>query len=582
MTGTTNILDFVEWLNLCTHSVRCNIIDKTENSITITSTSADCYTDTYGSGGEGYALKIPVDAGKLHTLSWDSSGDGTQRIIVFAGEDTVITESAESPIIFNVPSGYSYIKFRFGIRESGKTITFSNAQITTIVDMYFKQLPNSYPVLIDEPPLIPIPSYPLPHGCFVQDGVMNDGYPYIYRAQKLSIFPQPVPPRIHVYPSQETDFSGNGIAIIDYISCHVRQEKNGMYEIELTAPVDEKTVYLKKQAVLKIPVPYRDSYTMQLFRVYAVKKTDADSETGKITLNLRHIFYDISRFTYGQISIENKSGQDALNQMLGGGWFGIQTETMPFTATSNISTQLSEEYEYVTVTAALIGEENSFINRWGGELFRDNFQFSINSIMENSQTSGVIRYATNMTEIEFTEDDSELLTDLIAWDNFGQKKTISNPDIPTDEIPHRIYKCVHFNYAKLNTAQFESDAQKYFDTYSHTQVNIRAKLAQLPNTDLYAGFRGLNNYEVGDRIIVYHSDLDIYYSNLEIISREFDVVIRGDNAVAENVDIEIGTFKNAISRSAYMSNTVYRESEKRIPEIISRLEALESTTTEEV
>ena len=118
--------------------------------------------------------------------------------------------------------------------------------------------------------------------------------------------------------------------------------------------------------------------------------------------------------------------------MLGGGWFGIQTETMPFTATSNISTQLSEEYEYVTVTAALIGEENSFINRWGGELFRDNFRFSINSIMENSQTSGVIRYATNMTEIEFTEDDSELLTDLIAWDNFGQKKTISNPNIPTD------------------------------------------------------------------------------------------------------------------------------------------------------
>lgn len=430
-------------------------------------------------------------------------------------------------------------------------------------------------------------SNPYPHALWRIDSSVDDGLPYnellldIQRVN-INIYPQPVPPRIHVFPSQETDFSGNGLAIIDFISCHVRQEKNGMYELELTVPVDEKTVYLRKQAVLKIPVPYRDSYTMQLFRVYAVKKTDTDSETGKITLNLRHIFYDISRFTYGQISVENKSGQDALNQMLGGGWFGIQTETMPFTAASNISTQLSEEYEYVTVTAALIGEENSFINRWGGELFRDNFRFSINSVMENSQTSGVIRYATNMTEIEFTEDDSELLTDLIAWDNFGQKKTISNPDIPTDEIPHRIYKCVHFNYAKLNTAQFESDAQKYFDTYSQTQVNIRAKLAQLPNIDLYAGFRGLNNYEVGDRIIVYHSDLDIYYSNLEIISREFDVVIRGDNAVAENVDIEIGTFKNAISRSAYMSETVYRESEKRIPEIISRLEALESTTTEEV
>ena len=458
-----------------------------------------------------------------------------------------------------------------------------------VYTVYYSWYINDYGELDNEKflPLITPMSKPYPHALWRIDSSVDDGLPYnellldIQRVD-INIYPQPVPPRIHVYPSQETDFSGNGLAIIDFISCHVRQEKNGMYELELTVPVDEKTVYLKKQAVLKIPVPYRDSYTMQLFRVYAVKKSDNDSETGRITLNLRHIFYDISRFTYGQISIENKSGQDALNQMLGGGWFGIQTETMPFTATSNISTQLSEEYEYVTVTAALIGEENSFINRWGGELFRDNFRFSINSVMENSQTSGVIRYATNMTEIEFTEDDSELLTDLIAWDNFGQKKTISNPNIPTDEIPHRIYKCVHFNYAKLNTAQFESDAQKYFDTYSQTQVNIRAKLAQLPNTDLYAGFRGLNNYEVGDRIIVYHSDLDIYYSNLEIISREFDVVIRGDNAVAENVDIEIGTFKNAISRSAYMSETVYRESEKRIPEIISRLEALESTTTEEV
>ena len=33
MTGTTNILDFGEWLNLCTHSVRCNIVGKTENEV---------------------------------------------------------------------------------------------------------------------------------------------------------------------------------------------------------------------------------------------------------------------------------------------------------------------------------------------------------------------------------------------------------------------------------------------------------------------------------------------------------------------------------------------------------------------
>ena len=178
ITGS-NILNFEEWLKLCIHSVRCDIVGKTENSVTITATSDDCYTDTYGSGGEGYGLKISVNAGKTYILSWDSSGEGTQRIIVFAGESTVITESAESPLVFTVPSGYTYIKFRFGIRESGKTITFSNAQIMETTTYYYEQKPNSYPTLIDEAPLIEIPNSPVPYNTFNQNSEVNDGYPYI-------------------------------------------------------------------------------------------------------------------------------------------------------------------------------------------------------------------------------------------------------------------------------------------------------------------------------------------------------------------------------------------------------------------
>ena len=184
-----SVLDFEKWLNQC-NSVSRGTFSKTADSITLTSTSSDCYTDTY----DGNGLKISVSAGKQYELSWDSSGDGTQRIIVFSGESNVIAESTTSPITFTIPSGYSYIKFRFGIKESGKTITFSNAQITTIVDMYFKQKPESYPVLENELSVLEVPSIPIPYKVFRQNENINDGYPYIKDSNEcLSVLKSPFP-----------------------------------------------------------------------------------------------------------------------------------------------------------------------------------------------------------------------------------------------------------------------------------------------------------------------------------------------------------------------------------------------------
>lgn len=194
-----SVLDFERWLNQC-NSVSRGTFSKAADSITLTSTSSDCYTDTY----DGNGLKISVSAGKQYELSWDSSGDGTQRIIVFSGESNVIAESTTSPITFTVPSGYSYIKFRFGIKESGKTITFSNAQITTIVDMYFKQKPESYPVLENELSVLEVPSIPIPYKVFRQNENINNGYPYIKDSNEyLSVLKSPFPQTIFIQSKNE-------------------------------------------------------------------------------------------------------------------------------------------------------------------------------------------------------------------------------------------------------------------------------------------------------------------------------------------------------------------------------------------
>lgn len=187
MSVGTNILNFENWLNQC-NSVSRGTFSKTANSITLTSTSSDCYTDTYNGNG----LNISVSAGKSYELSWEQSGEGTSRLIIFSGESTVLTESSISPVVFTVPSGTSYIKFRFGIKESGKTITFSNAKIG--IKYYFEQKPDSYPVLENEPPMPEVPSTPLPYKAFRQNAAINNGYPYIKDSYEcLNVLKKPYP-----------------------------------------------------------------------------------------------------------------------------------------------------------------------------------------------------------------------------------------------------------------------------------------------------------------------------------------------------------------------------------------------------
>ena len=197
MSVATDILNFEDWLNQC-NSVSRGTFSKTANSITLTSTSSDCYTDTY----DGNGLNISVSAGKQYELSWEQSGEGTSRIIVFSGESTVLTESSTSPIVFTVPSGTSYIKFRFGIKETGKTITFSNAKIN--IKYYFKQKPDSYPVLENELSMLEIPAIPFPYKVFRQNENINNRYPYIKDSNEyLSVLKSPFPQTIFIQSKNE-------------------------------------------------------------------------------------------------------------------------------------------------------------------------------------------------------------------------------------------------------------------------------------------------------------------------------------------------------------------------------------------
>ena len=387
------------------------------------------------------------------------------------------------------------------------------------------------------------------------DGVTNNGMiysPLIPGMQPVEIpmYIQPPRPMIHVYDSRDKQMSGNGYAILEPISCEVYHEENSTYEATFETYCDkyQKFSYLKKQAQVKIPIHYHGELINEEFRVRQVTRKMDNYGNYRITAIAQHRFYDLSRYLIQDCRPTALKGQAALDWLFSHGWYGSFSND--FTYSSDITKTATAYYQNCNVVSALLGVDQAFVNRWGGKLYRHGNYFSINTEMENCRKSGVIMYSYNMTEIEFEEDDSQLITILKAEDNFGNSYTISNPDVPTQAIPHHIYGYVRFSYDAENIQQFHADAQAYFDEHKQSNVNITVRFANLSDIEKYKQYLDLDSFEVGDRITVYHSDLDIYYSNLEIISKRFDAVAQ------RTMEIQIGSFKGAITRRTFMSETV--------------------------
>ena len=64
-----------------------------------------------------------------------------------------------------------------------------------------------------------------------------------------------------IYAPNAMDFSTNGLGTLTPISCTVEEESGGMYELELTQPIDNtlRWAQLANGCIIKAPVPVRES-----------------------------------------------------------------------------------------------------------------------------------------------------------------------------------------------------------------------------------------------------------------------------------------------------------------------------------
>nr|DAI41843.1 MAG TPA: tail protein [Caudoviricetes sp.] len=169
---------------------------------------------------------------------------------------------------------------------------------------------------------------------------------------------------IQLYIQGNTDYEKNGDLVLFPSLCEITQILNGSWMLELELPVvGNSHLLVKENCVISAPAP---NGTTQLFRIYEVVR----NETYIIAYAMPIFMQAAYDCFLTDVRPTNKTGQQALDILMA----GIQ-----YSGTSDITSVSTAYYINKTLIEALQSDDdNSFLNRWGGEIYYNNFQITIN------------------------------------------------------------------------------------------------------------------------------------------------------------------------------------------------------------
>lgn len=181
----------------------------------------------------------------------------------------------------------------------------------------------------------------------------------------------------------------------------VIEERNGMFELEL----DYRLNYQNYEHLVRgniIEVDANDKQKNQLFRIYKVTK----DIMGQFSVYANHISYDIARDITDGLNITNQSCEYCLNQLFRNSQF-----SQKFKGYSDIVNAQDYAIGPMNLILAIAGSSGSIIDTFGNgaEILRDNYDFHV--LNKRGQDNGVvIEYASNLTGLDYEEDDTSLMT----------------------------------------------------------------------------------------------------------------------------------------------------------------------------
>ena len=362
-------------------------------------------------------------------------------------------------------------------------------------------------------------------------------------------------PLIIYSPDMDLTLGGyvsNGLRILYPTTAEHTLEFGQAGSIHVVCPIDADGDWqaIQMHNVVRAPVMFRGQDHSQLFRIYRIKKTRSGG-VPSIEFDARHIFYDLNYVVLRDVRPTSLNCEDAIQWLFDHPYAPDGTSLLPlqrYEFSSDIETEATSYFEWKTLSGALIGEDNCILNRWGGELYVDDYYFSINQRMENALDDAfTIAYGLNLTDITETIDSTNTYSRLVANDNSGNVLTDSVP-ISSIGLPFERTLHASFSYSEEgdNSAQFAADFDQYASKIMEVEASYSVKYADLSDGD---PFWALAECEVGDTGTIRDDELGIQTTQ-KVIKTVTDLI------TGERISTDTGNLLPSISRRQPWSNTV--------------------------
>ena len=323
-----------------------------------------------------------------------------------------------------------------------------------------------------------------------------------------------------LFESNEINFTSNGLGrLSDAISCEVKEQRNGMFELELSYPISG--IHFQDIDVNKIIFCKTEpGGNNQQFIIYKRSKP----LNGIVTFNAQHVSYllnSIPCMPFEGSSLVDTMSKIPLNAAI----------TCPFTFSTDIESSVNFTLEEPREIRSLLGgERGSILDVYGqGDYKFDNYQVSL--LADRGNDNGVsIRYGKNLTDLEDVLDSTSTYTGICPYwrSSEGDLKTLPEKVIYSPEgttYPYKIIRTIDFSgdfQDEPTDYQLRARAEQYINSNKGWRLknNLKVSFISLYDTEEYKNIAPLERVRLCDTVHIVYENIDV---KAKIIETNFDV-----------------------------------------------------------
>ena len=354
-----------------------------------------------------------------------------------------------------------------------------------------------------------------------------------------------------LFDKSATTFTSNGLGRLDFISCKVTEERNGIFELE--AEIAESALHSSQLEMNSIIcAPYYPGGTLQAFRVAQITKPIS----GKYKIYAQHLSYQLTLIPVMPFSVTAAANacQTTLNKFV-----SEAVETCPFTFTTDVTTVSSYRQTVpASIRSRMGGVEGSVIDQFGGEWEYDNYNVYLKNHRGVTTPTVTLRYGKNITDLEQEQNIESTITGIVPyWTDSEGGETVTLPEKSIDSAyagnyPFKRTTAYDFSGSfeeKPTESQLRTKAQAYVNSsgIGIPVVSIKVSFIDLAQTEEYKDVASLQNVKLCDVINVEFEKYGIS-TTAKVVKTVYDVL-------ADRYEsIEVGSVRTGLTTTISDTN----------------------------